>query len=107
MDLCIKKGLLVCFASSEDNIKIPMREEDAPSDEVMRWLFGILLYSLDLLLCNMIASKLLDKLLVIDLFVGAAGNRIGVDHEILLFLLHLFHHLLLDFLLDLGLGLWL
>lgn len=97
----------MCFAGSEDDIKIPMREEDAPSDEVMRWLFGILLYSLNLLLCDMIASKLLDKLVVIDLFVGAAGNSIGVDHEIILFFLQLLHYLLLDFLLDLGLGFWL
>lgn len=97
----------MCFAGSEDGIEIPMREEDAPSDEVMRWLFGILLYSLDLLLCDMIASKLLDKFVVIDLFVGAAGNGIGVDHEILLFFLHLLHSLLFDLLLDLGLGFWL
>ena len=50
----------MCFAGSEDGIEISMGEEDASSDEVMRWLFGILLYSLDLLLCDMITSKLLD-----------------------------------------------
>lgn len=105
LDLCIVKELLVCFAGCEDDIKISMGEEDASSDEVMRWLFGVLLNSLDLLLSDMIASKLLDKLVVVNFFVGAAGDRIGIDHEILLLFLHLLHFLLLDFLLGLGLGL--
>lgn len=94
----------MCFAGSEDDIKISMREEDPSSDEIMRWLLRILLYSLDLLLRDMIAPKLLNEFVVVDLLVGAAGNRIGIDHEILLFYLHLFHHLFLDFLLNFCLG---
>ena len=104
LDLCIRKELLVCFTGSEDGIKISMREEDASPDEVMRWLFRILLDSLDLFLSDMIASKLLNKFVVIDFLVGAAGNRIGIDHEIVLLFLHLFHNFLLDFLLHLCLG---
>lgn len=73
--------VLVCI---QDEIQLPMRKEDSSLDVVMCWPFGESFDSVDHVLFNIVTSKFIDELVVIDFFVGGVLNCVGIDNDTLL-----------------------
>ena len=78
------KKLRIFFISSENKIQISMREENISGQESMGRLLSYFLNSLKKILIHMITSKLINKLVVVNLFSCVVSNHIWIDNNFLL-----------------------
>ena len=85
-DHCITQNVRVFLDSIKNEVKVPVREENASPNEVMGWSLCELFNSLYHFFSDMITAKLIDKFIIVDLFARCAGDGVGVDHKIFLFL---------------------
>ena len=83
----MRNEILVVFEWVQDDVKVPMRKENSPSQEEMSLFPCQFLDPLNQIRSEMRASKLLNEFVVIDLLVIGGGDWIWIDLEIIILIL--------------------
>jgi hypothetical protein len=70
----------------EDEVEVSVCEEDASADEVVCGFVGEFFNALDHFFGDVVAAEFVDQFLIVYLFARCAGDGVGIDNEILIFL---------------------
>ncbi len=74
--------LLMSLACSKNGIKISMWKEDSSFNIIMSFFACVFLDSLDKFFSEGVASKFLNELVIVDLFVCSTWYSVGIDNKI-------------------------
>jgi hypothetical protein len=87
----LNRNLLVILTCCQNGVQISVWKEYSSSEEIVGRAFCNFFNSIDKFFSEMIASKLLDEFIIVNLLICRTWDGVWVNYKIFSFLLCLFH----------------